>query len=102
MATVCKMHVKKVTASQLRGSMSNHLKEARNNYVLLVQNRRQPEKYVVDKGWLDNLVKERESIIATIEILADRKLTNRLVALAETIDSDVENNRLYSMDEVFG
>jgi hypothetical protein len=67
-----------------------------------VQNRRQEEKYVVDKEWLDNLVRERESILATLEVLADRKLTNRLIELSKTIDDDVQDNRLYSMDEVFG
>ncbi len=67
-----------------------------------MQNRRQEEKYVVDKEWLDNLVRERESILATLEVLADRKLTNRLIELSKTIDDDVQDNRLYSMDEVFG
>ena len=67
-----------------------------------MQNRRQEEKYVVDKEWLDNVVRERESILATLEVLADRKLTNRLIELSKTIDDDVQDNRLYSMDEVFG
>ena len=67
-----------------------------------MQHRRHEEKYVVDKEWLDNLVRERESILATLEVLADRKLTNRLIELSKTIDDDVQDNRLYSMDEVFG
>jgi hypothetical protein len=102
MAKACAINVRKVTATQLRGSMSNRLRQAKNNNVLLVENRRQPAKYVVDKEWLDTLVQERESTLATLEILADRDLTSRLVALAATIDDDVKNNRLYSMDEVFG
>jgi hypothetical protein len=96
------MNVKTVTATELRGSMKTRLKQAKNNNVLLVVNRQQPDKYVVDKEWLDNLFRERQSTIATLEILADLKLTNRLIALAATIDDDVKNNRLYSMDEVFG
>jgi hypothetical protein len=51
------------------------LQEARANRVLLVENRRQAPKYLVDKEFLDSLVNERESILATLEILADRKLT---------------------------
>jgi hypothetical protein len=101
MGTAGIMHVKKVTATDLRDRLRDRLKEAKNNRVLLVQNRRQEEKYVVDKGWLDNLVRERESVVATLEVLADRKLTDRLIELSKTIDDDVENNRLYSMDEVF-
>ena len=98
------MSVKRVTASQLRRRLRERLREVKNNRVLLVQNRRQKEKekYVVDKAWLDNLIAERESVLATLEILCDTTLTNRLLALAKTIDDDVENNRLYSMADAFG
>lgn len=95
------MNVKRVTASQLRRRLRDRLREVKNNRVLLVQNRRQKEKYVVDKAWLDNLIAERESVLATLEILSDTTLTNRLLALAKTIDDDVENDRLYSMAEAF-
>ena len=95
------MQVKKVTASQLRGRLRDRLREVTDNRVLLVQNRRQKEKYVVDKEWLDTLVRERESVLATLEILADRELTERLLALAKTIDRDVQRNRLLTMEEVF-
>jgi len=91
-----------VTASQLRRRLRERLREVKNNRVLLVQNRRQKEKYVVDKAWLDKLIAERESVLATLEILCDTTLTNRLLALAKTIDDDVENNRLYSMADAFG
>jgi hypothetical protein len=62
---------------------------------------RQNAKYVVDKDFLDALLKERDSILAILEILADNKLTARLLNLAQTIDADVENERLRTMDEVF-
>jgi hypothetical protein len=93
--------VKRVTASQLRRRLRERLREVKNNQVLLVQNRRQKEKYVVDKAWLDNLIAERESVLATLEILSDTALTNRLLALAKTIDADVASNRLYSMKDAF-
>jgi hypothetical protein len=51
---------------------------------------------------LDGMSREQDCCLATIEILTDLKLTDRLLALAGTIDDDVENNTLYSMDEVFG
>jgi hypothetical protein len=95
------MQVKKVTASQLRGRLRDRLREVTDNKVLLVQNRRQKEKYVVDKVWLDTLIRERESVLATLEILADRQLTERLLSLAKTIDRDVQRNRLLTMEEVF-
>jgi hypothetical protein len=95
------INVKRVTASQLRRRLRDRLGEVKNNRVLLVQNRRQKEKYVVDKDWLDNLIAERESVLATLEILSDTALTNRLLALAKTIDDDVTKNRLYSMKDAF-
>jgi hypothetical protein len=95
------INIKRVTASQLRRTLRDRLREVKNNHVLLVQNLRQKEKYVVDKAWLDNLIAERESVLATLEILCDTGLTNRLVTLAKTIDDDVRNNRLYSMEDAF-
>ena len=67
----------------------NLLERATANRVVLVENRRQPSKYLVDKDFLDSLVKERESILATLEILADRELTDRLLTLSKTIDDDL-------------
>ena len=59
-------------------------------------------KYLVDKELLDSLLAERESILATLEILADRKLTNRLLDLAKTIDESVVSGRLLTTADVFG
>ena len=94
--------VKKVTATDLRDRLKDYLQEARANRVLLVENRRQAPKYLVDKEFLDSLLKERESILATLEILADRELTNRLLTLSKTIDDDVASGRLLTTADVFG
>ncbi|MGD0404716.1 MAG: hypothetical protein ABSB66_16150 [Candidatus Acidiferrales bacterium] len=94
--------VKKVTATDFREKLKDYLQEARANTVLLVENRRQPPKYLVDKEFLDSLVKERESILATLEILADRELTDRLLKLSKTIDDDVRTGRLLKTADVFG
>ena len=56
----------------------------------------------MDKDFLDFLVKERESILATLEILADRELTDRLLNLSKTIDADVAAGRLLTTADVFG
>jgi hypothetical protein len=34
-------------------------------------------------------MKEQDSVLATLEILADRELTERLIRLSKTIDDDV-------------
>jgi hypothetical protein len=94
--------VKKVRATDLRGKLKTYLKQATANRVLLVENRRQRPKYLVDKEFLDSLMSERESILATLEILADRELTDRLLALAKTIDGDVATGKLLTTGDVFG
>ena len=94
--------VKKVTATDLRNKLRNCWKKARANRVVLVENRRQASKYLVDKEFLDSLVKERESLLATLEILADRELTERLLSLSRTIDKDVAAGRLLTTADVFG
>lgn len=103
MATACiNVNVKKVTATDLRDRLKNCLNDARANKVVLIENRRQPSKYLVDKDFFDTLVKERDSIIATLEILADRGLTERLLNLSKTIDSDFAAGRLLTTADVFG
>jgi hypothetical protein len=63
--------VKKVSATSLRGKLKTYLNAATANRVVLVENRRQPSKYLVDKDFLDSLLAERDSILATLEILAN-------------------------------
>ena len=94
--------VKKVTATDLRQNLREHLKAAKANTVVLVENRRQPAKYLVDKEFLDSLMKERESILATLEILADRELADRLLKLSKSIDENVRDGRLLKTADVFG
>lgn len=95
------LRVKKISSTALRGQLKSCLREARANRVVLVENRRQDSKYLVDKEFLDSLVRERESILATLEILADRELPGRLLSLSKTIDSDVAAGRLLTFSDVF-
>ena len=44
---------------------------------------------------------EHNSILATLEILAERELTDRLLALSKTIDHDVADGRLLTTEDVF-
>jgi K+-sensing histidine kinase KdpD len=96
------IEVTKIMATDLRDNLKDYLREARANRVVLVENRRQSPKYLVDKEFLDSLLRERESILATLEILADRELTDRLLNLSKTIDKDVAAGRLLTTADVFG
>src|SRR5882672_3375838 len=80
---------KTVNATDLRDRLKDCLGAARNNHVVLIENRRQSSKYLVDKEFLDTLVKERDSILATLEILADGSLTERLLRLSKTINKEI-------------
>src|SRR5690242_9392364 len=96
------IEVKKIGATDLRDKLKDYLREATANRVVLVENRRQSPKYLVDKEFLDALLRERESILATLEILADRDLTDRLLNLSKTIDEDLAAGRLLTTADVFG
>ena len=50
----------------------------------------------------DGRTREYESIIATLEILADRGLTERLLKLSKTLDRDVAAGSLLTIADVFG
>jgi mannose/cellobiose epimerase-like protein (N-acyl-D-glucosamine 2-epimerase family) len=46
-------------------------------------------------------IRERETVLATLEILADRHLTTRLRKIATRIDADVLAGKLHTMEEIF-
>lgn len=96
------MIVKEVSATKLRGHFKRYAKEAKDRKVILIRNRRQDSKYLMDKEWLDGFIREYESLVATLEILTDPELTQRLLRLGKTLDGDVRAGRLHSMKEVFG
>jgi K+-sensing histidine kinase KdpD len=95
------MSVKRVTATDLRYNLKRYLKAAKATRVVLIENRRQSAKYLVDKEFLDSLLREWESVLATLEVLSDRELTNRLLSLSLTLDDDVTAGRLLTTAEVF-
>ena len=97
-----RVHVKRITASAFRNRLKQCLRAANNNKVVLIENRRQPSKYLVDKEFLDTLVKDQESMFATLEILCDQDLTNRLLHLSKTIDDDFAEGNLLTSADVFG
>lgn len=92
----------KLSTTRLRGNLSKSLKAASGANLVLVENRRQKPKYLVDKQWLDALLRERESLLATLEVLADRELADRLMSTAQTVDADLKAGRLRTMQDVFG
>ena len=67
-----------------------------------MENRRREPKYIVDKAWFDDLMRSVASTMTILEVLADRRLTERLISLSTTLDEDLRASRLYTPDEVLG
>jgi len=92
----------RVSATEFREHVKSYLSKAKGNTVVLVENRRREPKYIVDKEWFDGLMRDVKSTMATLEILADRGLTERLLQLSTTLDEDLRAGRLHTMADVFG
>jgi hypothetical protein len=94
---------KKVRATTFRNQFRRLAARASGRNVILIENRRQKAKYLVDKAFLDGLIQQRESTLATLEVLADPQLAERLITLGKSVDRRVRTRktRLYSMEEVF-
>jgi PHD/YefM family antitoxin component YafN of YafNO toxin-antitoxin module len=93
---------RRVSATEFRSHVKDYLRKAKGESVVLVENRRQEPKYIVDKEWFDSLMRDAKSTMATLEVLADRDLTARLLSLSKTLDDDLRAGRLHTMEEVFG
>ncbi len=92
----------RVSATEFRDHVKDYLKKAKGDNVVLVENRRREPKYIVDKEWFDDVMQSVKSTMATLEILADRELTERLLNVSTTVDADLRAGRLHTMEEVFG
>jgi len=95
---------RKVRATTFRSHYRRVASGAEGRNVVLIENLRQRPKYLVDKEFLDGLLRERDRILATLEILAEPELASRLVKLGQTVDRQLRTGRitLHTLDEVFG
>lgn len=90
-----------VKRSQLRQDQSSILKKAVGEHVVVITaTSDDEEKYIVDKRYFEDLLKQLHSAIETLEIAADTKLFTNLLSAAETIDEDLRLGRLRSFEEV--
>lgn len=94
--------IKIVSASKLREKLKSYMKAAKGEAVVLIETRSSDPKYLVDASFLEMLVKERKEILATLEILADRDLTARLVNLSKLSEDELMNSGLLTHEQVFG
>jgi len=95
---------KRVPATTFRNKFRRLAAGVSGKRVILIENRRQKPKYLVDKEFLDSLIRQQESALATLEVLADPARADRLIKLGRTVDARVRSRklRLFSRQEVFG
>jgi hypothetical protein len=91
-----------VNRSQLRQDQSSVLKKATGERVVVVNGTTDDaEKYIVDKKYFEELLKQWRSAVETLEIAADVRLFNNLLRTADTIDRDLRQGKLHTFEEAF-
>ena len=91
-----------VKRSQLRQDQSSVLKKAIGERIVVVSaTSEDAEKYIVDRRYFEEIVKQWRSAVETLEIAADTRLFNNLLRIADTIDKDLREGKLHSFDEAF-
>ncbi len=91
-----------VNRSKLRQNQSYVLKKAVGERVVVVSaTADDAEKYIVDKKYFEDMVKQWRSAVETLEIAADVRLFNNLIRAAGTIDDDLRQGKLHPFEEAF-
>ncbi len=95
--------VYRVTRSELRQNQSKVLSRVSKARRLLVTSRLKEDRpiYLVDQEYLDELTKEVESLIETLDILMDQPLTERLQRLKRQVKKSPKSIKLIPFDKAF-
>jgi hypothetical protein len=94
---------KTVNRSELRQKQSATLRMARGNQVVVISaNHEEDEKLLLDKRYFDEIVKQLEAVIETLEIISDQKLFNQILAVSESLEQKTRLGKLHSFEEAFG
>jgi hypothetical protein len=94
---------KTVNRSELRQKQSATLRMARGNQVVVISaNHEEDEKLLLDKKYFDEIVKQLQAVIETLEIIGDQKLFNQILGVSESLEENTRLGRLHSFEEAFG
>jgi hypothetical protein len=92
-----------VNRSELRQNQSSLLRKAKGRTVLVISAPQEgEEKIVLDRAYFDDLAAKLRAAIETLAITTDKRLFSRILAAAETLDTDVRKRKLHSFEEAFG
>jgi hypothetical protein len=102
MKVLGKTKVLEVNRTDLRQHQSRWLKKARGQHVLLIKsNDTEEEKVVLDRRYFEEIRRNLESLVETLEITMDRRLFNQILAAADTLEEDLRLGKLHSLEEAF-
>jgi predicted Ser/Thr protein kinase len=91
-----------VNRSELRQNQSKFLRRARGKKVLLIKaNDKTEEKVILDKQYFDQIRRNLEAVVETLEIAMDRKLFNQILAAADSLEEDLRLGKLHSLEDAF-
>ncbi len=89
-----------INRSELRQNQSALLRRARGRKVLLItSNDESEEKVVVDRQYFDEMRKNLEAVVETLEIAMDRKLFTQILRAADTLDENLRLGKLHSLED---
>ena len=92
----------KVDRSELRRDQAAVLRKAAGKNVIVVRGRSEDEeKYIVDKKYFEELLRELRSAIETLAITTDVRMFGNLLKAGETIEDDLRHGKLHSFEEAF-
>ena len=92
----------KVDRSELRRDQAAVLRKAAGKNVIVVRGRNEDEeKYIVDKKYFEELLRELRSAIETLAITTDVRMFGNLLKAGETIEDDLRHGQLHSFEEAF-
>ena len=92
----------KVDRSELRRDQAAVLRKAAGKNVIVIRGRSEDEeKYIVDKKYFEELLRELHSAIETLAITTDVRMFGNLLKAGETIEDDLRHGKLHSFEEAF-
>jgi len=91
-----------ISRTELRQNQSALLRRARGKNVLLIKsNDETEEKVVLDRQYFDEIRKQLEAVVETLEIAMDRKLFDQILQAADTLEEDLRLGKLHSLEDAF-
>jgi hypothetical protein len=93
--------VVRVSRTEFRQNQRETLNKAKGSTVVEITGDADEEKCVLDKKYFDEIIKRLKASVETLEVAMDKRLMTNIMSAAQTLNDDVREGKLLSMDEVF-